>query len=94
MGRILLYFSAHWIRFRVSSREKKLCREIEAYRAETETLKSRLAELTVGLETEKVKNEIQQLEICCLTEVIERNRRRVASEIRSYGITDEEIDAA
>ncbi len=94
MGRMLLYFSTRWVRYRVSSAEKKLRAENKAYLAENETLTSQLADLRVEYEKEQVNNVIRQNEIDSLTKVIERDRHRVAAEIRAFGLTGEEADAS
>ena len=94
MGRILLYLSTHWVRYRISSKEKKLRSENKVHLADVKVLKSQMADLTIDLEMEKVNNVIRQSEIDSLTKVIERDRHRVAAEIRSFGLSDEEADAS
>lgn len=88
MGRILLYLSTHWVRFRVSLSDKKLRSQNKDHLAEIATLKSQLVEKIAELETEQVKILILQKEVDGLTKVIERDRKRVAAEIRDFGLVD------
>lgn len=94
MGRVLLYLSSRWVRYRVSTKERKLRSENNACLDEIGTLKSRLADLTADLEAEKVKNEIQRLEVDCLNELVECSRKRVEAMIRSFSATGEETDVS
>ena len=93
MGRLLLYLSSHWVRYRVSLSDKKLRARNKAQLAEIEMLKSRLTALHTELEREQVNNLILQEERDGLTKVIERDRKRVAAEIRDFGLVDEKEDA-
>ncbi len=89
MGRILTYLSSHWVQHRVSSRERTLQKQNKVCLNEIETLKSRLGDLKVELEIEQVGTVILEKEVTGLTKIIERDRIRVAAEIRDFGITGE-----
>ena len=94
MGRFLFYLSTHWVRHRVSGRERKLRAENKSLVNEIETRKSRVADLTADLEAERVKNHILQLEVDGLTELVECSRKRVEAAIRSFSVADEESDVS
>ena len=68
-------------------------KENKTHLNEIETLKSRLADLTVELELEQVKIVILEKEVDGLTRIIERDHKRVAAEIRDFGLVGENEEA-
>ena len=93
MGRFLLYLSSHWVRYRISTGERKLHKRNRDYLEKIESLKLRLVTVEVDLEMSQVDKLILQKEVEGLTKVIERDRKRVAAEIRDFGLVDEKEES-